>query len=150
MKRRAPHFSTTCVLAAGIAALAGGTVSAAQPTESAAAPPAPMPADLVAKADAANAYPSFCDIPQAPKDVRSVAEFRKVVVQTRLAGARLVAATAPSTFSLAGTESFAAEARAQAAPPPSADSGASPTDDFLRDARARALPPGRGSATGGR
>jgi hypothetical protein len=109
-----------------------------------------MPTDLVAKADAVNTFPSFCDIPAAPVDVRSVAAFRAAVVETRLAGARLVAQTGPESFSLEGTEAFAAAARAEAAPPPPIDSGPATTDEFLRDARARALAPGHDPRLGAR
>ncbi len=105
-----------------------------------------MPPDLVAGAMKINAYPTFCEIPPVPTDLRSAAEFRRAVVQTRLAGARLVEETAPSTFSLAGTSAFAAAARAEAAPPPPFESDVIGTDAFLRTARDRALPPVHGRA----
>lgn len=89
-------------------------------------------------------YPSFCSIPQIPRDVPAAETFKTAVVDTRLSGRSLEQNTDASQFSLTGTDNFAADARAQATPPPSADGAAQiDTAAFLRDARARVTPPPR-------
>ncbi|MGI8839400.1 MAG: hypothetical protein ACR2F8_01215 [Caulobacteraceae bacterium] len=92
----------------------------------------------------AGAYPTFCSIPPAPVGVRAAAAFKSAVMDTRIAGARLVSQTAPSTFSLEGTEAYAAAGRAEARPPPPMTaSDAAAAEDFAKAARARAMPPKR-------
>jgi hypothetical protein len=141
MKPLAPTFSVALTVAVGAAwtVLAGPTVVAA---ESPGPSQPPMPADLMARGSAIMAYPSFCEIPPAPTGQRTAQTYKMLVVETRLAGARLVAHTAPDTFVLGDTDSFAAGARAAATPPPPL-SPAGDTDAFLKSARTRALPPGR-------
>jgi hypothetical protein len=144
MKPLAPLFSF-----GSIAAIAAGAICATLPRALSAAVAAPSPApllppDLVADAAAVHAYPTFCAIPAAPTNVRTASAFKALVVDTRVAGARVVASTAPSTFSLTDTEAFAAAARAFAAPPaPMSSTDQSPTEAFATSARDRALPPRR-------
>ena len=89
-------------------------------------------------------YPSFCAIPQIPKDIPTAEAYKTAVVDTRLSGRSLEQNTDPSRFSLSGTEDFAEDARARAIPPPSVDGPAAmDTEAFLRDARARVTPPPR-------
>jgi hypothetical protein len=94
----------------------------------------------------ASAYPTLCSIPLTPTDVRNASAFKAAVVETRQAGRRLVVKNRDETSSLplAGAESFGAAARAQAAPPPSADgSASSDTQTFEAEARRKAEPPRR-------
>ena len=114
---------------------------AAQPCS---APAEATQADLLEQAQSVHAYPTFCSIPPKPAGVRGAKAFKSAVVDTRVAGARLVAQTAPSTFSLDDTDQFAAAARAEAAPPPpmtTPDEAA--TEDFATTGRQRVTPPSR-------
>lgn len=135
MKTLARDFSMTSVvwLGVGLGALAAPAVSAAA-NACAVDSPAARP----------NGYPTFCSIPPAPTDVRGAAAFKADVVATRLAGARLVRGTAPDTFSVSGTEAFAAGARQDAAPPPPITTPSqADTAAFVKASRARATPPAR-------
>jgi hypothetical protein len=92
----------------------------------------------------AGAYPTFCAIPEAPRDVRGADAFKAAVVETRLAGRQTLRDSAPDTFLLpiGGAEAFAADARARAAYPSAAAAPAEQaTRDFADAARARATPP---------
>jgi len=64
-------------------------------------------------------------------------------VDTRVAGARLVSQTAPSTFSLGDTDDYAASGRAEAAPPPMTAPSEASAEDFAKAARERAKAPKR-------
>jgi hypothetical protein len=89
-------------------------------------------------------YPDFCDIPPVPTDVRPAVSFRAAVEHTRLAGAAVVNLSGPETFSLAGTEAFAGEAKREAAPPPPmTQPGAGGTETFAAASKAKAKPPRR-------
>jgi hypothetical protein len=90
-------------------------------------------------------YPSFCDIPRTPTDVRSARAFKAAVVDTRRAGRRVVRDTAPGTFGLplGQAEAFSQAARIEAAPPPP-EAAAAPAGNTEADAaelRRRATPP---------
>lgn len=99
---------------------------------------------MVAQARQVRAYPTFCSIPPTPAGVRGAKAFRGAVVETRIAGARLVSQTEPSTFSLGDTDAFAAAARAEAAPPPPMTTpGEAATEDFAATGRQRVTPPAR-------
>ena len=89
-------------------------------------------------------YPSFCSIPQPPRDVRTAAEFKTAVVDARVAGRSLTRATARMHWSLTPgeTAAFAAQARAQATPPPPMTPPGG-TEEFARRAREEATPPPR-------
>jgi len=119
------------------------------PSASLAAQPCPGPSeapapDLLAQAGQVRPYPAFCSIPPTPAGVRGAKAFKSAVVETRVAGARLVARTAPSTFSLEDTDGFAAAARAEAAPPPPMITpGDAATEDFAASGRKRVTPPPR-------
>ena len=140
MKSLAPSFSIVGAVAFGACLISGFDMAWAAP-----APAAPLlPTDMVTAAARVSAYPSFCDIPERPANVRSAEAYRALVVRDRLAGAHLVALTAPSTFSLSDTDSFAAAARAWAAPPPPMPSDdAAEAEAFAKTARERVLPPRR-------
>jgi hypothetical protein len=128
MKALLPAFS---IVIAGATVCAAGFVQAATPGGCVATP-----------ADNAAGYPSFCSIPQPPTDVRTVAEFRKAVVEASAAGRSLTRATAKMQWSLSPgqAEPFAAQARAEATPPPPMTTPGD-TEEFARRAREEATPP---------
>lgn len=89
-------------------------------------------------------YPTFAAIPQAPNDVRPARAWRDNIAGVQAAGARLAAETAPSTFSLTGTEDFAETTRRRldaGGPAPDAAASQAAADAFARSIRQRATPP---------
>ena len=91
-------------------------------------------------------YPTFCDIPRTPTDIRNPAAYKAVVVDTRQAGRRVVRATGPETFGLplGEADAFSRGARAEAAPPP--ELSAMPPEEsaaIAAELRKRATPPPR-------
>ena len=140
MKPLAPTFSMTLVSAAMV-----GSVILSAPCAWAAAvanPSAALPDDIAGKPANVRTFPTFCQIPRRPSNVRTGKAFKEAVVAIRLTGVRLAAQTAPGTFSLENTDGFASAARAQAIPPPPmAPPFGQPTEAFTNQARALALPP---------
>ncbi len=145
MKPLARDFSMTSPIWLGVCVLVMASPCASlAASPCAGAPPIPLPPDLVAAARGARAYPTFCSIPPTPSGVRQPTAFKAAVVDTRVAGARLVRQTAPSTFSLGDTDAYAAAGRAEATPPPPMTTPSdAAAEDFARAARARAKPPKR-------
>lgn len=122
-------------LAAGLSACAAGPFAPAGLDKSSAAA-----GQISALTSASKSYPSFADIPPAPSDVRPDRAWGKAAAEIEADGAALAAATAPSTWTLSGTDSFAA--RAQAAAGPAAEgSTTAATEAFAKQARQRATPP---------
>jgi len=105
-------------------------------------PASPVAAEVAKAARAGHAYPKFSDIPAIPADVRPLRAFGQAAQQVKLAGDRLVAATAPGTWTLTGTESFASEARRQTPDLPPSERASDP-EAFARELRERATPPPR-------
>ena len=133
MKALALQFSTL-LLALALAETAPGALARA---ESSAKPTTPT---------VSTAYPTFCSIPYAPKGLRSAAQFRAAVLDARRTGRDLVRASGPESFSLpsSGVDRFAADLRAQAAPPPPINpQSAGEVEAFAREAREQASPPQR-------
>ena len=93
---------------------------------------------------AAGGYPSFCSIPLPPTDVRTAAEFKTAVVDARAAGRSLTRTTEQMHWSLSPGQAapFAAQARAEATPPPPMTPQGD-AEDFARRAREEATPPPR-------
>lgn len=85
-------------------------------------------------------FPTFADIPKPPKDLRPVAQYGQDAHAVLAAGEALTQATAPGTWTLDGTDTFAERARDDAGPqfdpPDPAESEA-----FAREVRERAKPP---------
>jgi hypothetical protein len=107
------------------------------------ADPAPLPADVVAKAAHPDAYPKFSQIPALPKDVRTAAEWKAAVVRARLAGVhvqRLVENLPPAPDD---TVEWAAAARAEATPPAPVTQPSEDTAALIAELRARASAPPR-------
>ncbi|HSZ53883.1 MAG TPA: hypothetical protein VK801_20120 [Caulobacteraceae bacterium] len=130
MKALLPAFS---IVIAVVIAGAAGFVQAATPDACAST-----------SSDHPGGYPSFCSIPLPPTDVRTAAEFKTAVVDARVAGRSLTRATARMHWSLTPgeTEAFAAQARAQATPPPPLTPPGE-AEEFARRAREEATPPPR-------
>lgn len=110
--------------------------------EAAVDPASPVAPEVVrmTSGGAKSAFPRFRDIPAAAKDSRPIALYGQSAHQLELAGAELVRATDPGTWTLQNSEAFAEEARKSVGPelppvPPSA------TDEELRRLRERATPP---------
>ena len=148
MKPLAQHISMTSTISllVGLALVAtqgGGMANAAAVVPAHPADQA-LAADIVARSAIFSGYPTFCQIPASPNDIRPPTSFRTSVFATRLAGASVVARTAPDTFTLRDTDAFAVTARAEAVPPPPEEPvQGTGTDAFVKDALQRAAPPGR-------
>jgi hypothetical protein len=85
-------------------------------------------------------YPKFAAIPPTPKDVRPHKQYGLAAAKAEQDAADLVAATAPNTWTLKGTDTFANDARSDAGPvPPPVQPG--DTEAFARDQKARATAP---------
>ena len=103
-------------------------------------PESPIAAEARKLEAARRSYPSFANIPAAPKDVRPLAAFAASVADARAAATRLEKETGPETWTLTGTERFAAAAERQIG----ADPGPAKPEDteaFARALRERATPP---------
>lgn len=136
-------FKSLGLLLCGVSLLACGCVANpfTPPAADAASP-------IAAQADAAAAgslqRPSFASIPEIPGDVPKSSEVRQAVASQQAAGEQLKRDTAAGTFTLSGTEAFAARARRAAQVPPSempTDADRSATEAFAKAARSRATPP---------
>ena len=87
-------------------------------------------------------YPTFAGIPPVPTDQRSLRAWGESASQIEALGTDLELATAEGTWSLSGTERFAAHSRSQIDMAPSlAASTAAETEAFARALRKRATPP---------
>lgn len=103
-------------------------------------------AQIAAQAAQNAPFPTFGSIPQAPGDVRSVEGWNIAVQGTEAERARLLAETAPGTFSLTNTEGFIAAMRGELAYDPAdvppADQAAI-SAAWANKMRDRATPPPR-------
>ena len=88
--------------------------------------------------------PTFSDIPAMPTDVRAAAGFKAAVDAQQAAGAQVRRDAAPETFTLTGTEAYAARARSAARAPDfgaPTDADRAETEAFAQAARSRASAP---------
>ena len=93
---------------------------------------------------AATTYPVFCQIPPQPQGYPSPEVYHRLVLDTRMLGARILASTTAATFGLADTDNFANDARVLATPPTAfTETTTAQTEAFVQAARARAAPPPR-------
>lgn len=103
-------------------------------------PASPVAAEVAKVARSNRAYPTFASIPPVPKDVRPAGQYGRQAQAVEQARTDLEQKTAPETWSLTGTEGFAAQARHEAgneaAPTESGDAAA-----FANSQRKRATPP---------
>jgi hypothetical protein len=132
------------------AALMGAFVGLAACASPFSPPPADPASPVAAAANAAAKSskrvdrPSFMDIPAIPTDVRTPVEFKKAVGAEKLAADKLMRDTAPATWTLSNTETYAAKARAVAKVPQSdipTDADRAATEAFAKAARERATAP---------
>lgn len=129
------------VCAAGVAATAGCAGGVANPFATAPVDPAsPIAAEVAATAASNKAFPSFNDIPKAPTDQRPAKAWGQAATQVEAARDKLERETAPETWSLSGTEAFAAQAARDSGQGEAPDA-ASDTEAFADSARRRATPP---------
>lgn len=104
--------------------------------------PSPLAGLIASKSAESGSFPTFAQIPPVPGDVRPLPAFGTAARDLDRTLAELEAQTAPGTWTLSGTEAYAARAQALAGP----DTGSSisttaATEAFARQARARATPP---------
>jgi hypothetical protein len=141
MNASRPPFST----AARSSALAGACLIAAGCTgvpftDAKIDPASPVAADVAKMTRQDANFPTFAGIPPKPKDVRPVAQYGRDARGVLAAGDAVVAATAPGTWTLQGTEAFAERSRSDAGPqiePPKPGDA----EAFARALRERATPP---------
>lgn len=127
------------------AALAGAGLAAAGCTgvpfaDAKIDPASPVAADVARMTRQDAKFPTFAGIPPEPKDLRPLPQYGADARQVLAAGEAVVAATAPSTWTLQDTEAFAARSRDDAGPqiePPKPGDA----EAFARELRERATPP---------
>lgn len=122
--------------------LAGACVSA-NPFATAHVDPASPIAQSVAEAARSNrTYPKFSDIPEVPVETRPLRAWGRAATDTEAARRKLEAETAPGTWTLGATDSFARGATAAVgrdAAPGAAEQAN--TEAFAKALRDRATPP---------
>lgn len=128
-----------------ILGFAAGATACASPFSSGQVDPSsPVAAAATAAAKVKGPRRKFADIPAIPTDVPTDDQIRASVVQQQAAGAALNKATAPNTWELKDSESYAARARREANPPALAaptEADRANTEAFARAARGRASAP---------
>jgi len=125
--------------AAGASALLAGCVGNPFDT-SKVDPSSPVAGEVSRLTRTERDYPTFAEIPKKPTDVRPLRQFGRAADEVASAGAALEQATAPSTWTLSNTDSFAARARSDAGPE-AAPADPRSTEAFADDLRRRATPP---------
>jgi hypothetical protein len=103
-------------------------------------PSSPVGPEAARLAKTNRAYPKFADIPPTPTDVRPVRQFGKAAAAVEQARADLERNTAPSAWTLNGTDTFASRAQS-ALGPETAPAPATDTEAFAAALRKRATPP---------
>ena len=142
MNASRPPFSPA-VRVAAVLAVGGGLLAGCvgNPFKDAKIDPAsPVAADVARMTRAAGKFPTFASIPNPPKDIRPLAQYGRDAHAILAEGAALEQATAPSTWTLQGTEAFAEKGRRDAGPqidPPKPGDA----EAFARELRERATPP---------
>lgn len=144
MNASRPHFQTVvriaaplCVAAACglLAGCVGNPFSGAQVDANSA-----VAADVARLQRQPTKFPSFASIPNAPTDIRPLAQYGRQAQAVANAGEAVQTATAPGTWTLQNSEAFAAAARREAGPqlepPPPGTAEA-----FAKEQRQRATPP---------
>lgn len=103
-------------------------------------PASPVAADVARLTRGEQRFPTFASIPNPPDDIRPLREYGESAQAVLAAGEDLMAATAPSTWTLQDTDAFAERAREDAGPE---YEGRDPGDAeaFARELRERATPP---------
>ena len=103
-------------------------------------PRSPVAAEVAKTVRPGAPYPTFVAFPKVPTDIRPHKQYGQAAAQVEADAAKLVAATADNTWTLNGTDEFAAKAQTDAGPPlPPVTPG--DTEAFAKDQKARATPP---------
>jgi hypothetical protein len=135
--RTTVRFGAAAALCALTAACLGDPFSGTQIDAS-----SPVAGEVARITRARTAYPSFRDIPAVSTDIRPLALYGRSAHELEVARAQVEADTAPGTWSLSDTESFAERARRQAGPElPAANPSQSEAE--AQALRERATPPPR-------
>jgi hypothetical protein len=128
-----------------IVGFAAGASACASPFKTAPVDPSsPVAAAVASAAKTKGPRRKLSEIPEIPSDIPSADQIRTAVAQQEAAGAAVARATAPSTWELKETESYAAKARREATPPAfeaPTDTDRANTEAFARAARGRASAP---------
>jgi hypothetical protein len=125
----------------GVASAAALACGCASPIASAKVDPtSPIAGEVAKLATADKDYPKFSEIPPKPTDLRPARIYGERAQAVEAAAAKLDAATAPGTWTLNATTSFAAKARADAGPALGAPANGD-TEAFANSVRKRATPP---------
>ncbi|WP_374470459.1 hypothetical protein [Phenylobacterium sp.] len=103
-------------------------------------PASPVAGEVAKLTRADGDYPSFREIPAPPKDVRPKRLYGQAADEIEQSRAALERDTAPSSWTLQNTDTFAAGAR-RAAGPDDAPAPARGTEAFAEELRQRATPP---------
>ncbi|RAK61219.1 hypothetical protein DJ021_16115 [Phenylobacterium hankyongense] len=103
-------------------------------------PASPVAGEVAKLAHSNSDYPSFSEIPAKPTDLRPARMYGQAARDVDQARVQIEQATAPGTWTLNNTETFAAAARA-AAGPDVAPASAADTEAFANTLRKRATPP---------
>lgn len=127
------------VFACGLAASLLAGCAASPFTEAQVDPASPVAVDVARAARVVRPYPTFAQIPPTPADVRPARAFAAAVADVQGEGARLERDTAASTWTLDGSDSFAA--RAERSLGDDAAPIANDPEAFARAQRERATPP---------
>ena len=103
-------------------------------------PRSPIAAEVAKTVRPGAAYPTFVAFPKVPTDIRPHAQYGQAAKKIEAEAKAVVAATDPNTWTLDGTDVFAAQARVDAGPelPPVTPGD---TEAFAKDQKARATPP---------
>ena len=137
-----------CAFVASLLLVGAGfaTPAAAQPTVNAPTMhPNPATEQAIAEASKDAPYPTFAQIPPLPTDVRTIAGWKASVTSIKAEGAQMSEMAAAEPWTLGDTDNWAAQERAEAAPPPQITQASSEADTeaFAAAMRARAMPPPR-------
>ena len=103
-------------------------------------PASPVAAEVTQRLRADAKFPTFASIPNPPKDIRPAAQYGRAARAASDAGQALLDATAPGTWTLKDTDTFASKAQKDVGP---AVEPANPADAeaFAKALRERATPP---------
>ena len=133
-----PGVGTALAIAVGSALLSGCIGNPFKDTKI--DPASPVAADVARMTRQDGKFPTFASIPKAPTDIRPLAQYGRDARAVLAEGAALDAAVAPGTWTLQGTDNFAAKALKDAGPqiePPKPGDA----EAFARALRERATPP---------
>lgn len=136
---RRARLAARLLIGAGACALLSACVG--NPLKEGAIDPAsPVAADVKRLAYSNPDYPSFNEIPVKPADLKPARIYGEEAAALVTQRDQVVAATAPSTWTLSDTQAFADRATAVAGHE-AAPTGSAETEAFAADLRKRATPP---------